>query len=120
MKTKDYRMTALQAPPTTEHRAALTRKRRFRISFYSKSSEPSQLPPFAYAVSGTVLGHTKFIAYLHTYDEAEAQYQVRDSFDVEQVECIDYNWDGIDPETLRGTITDVRPKGFFSRLFSGW
>lgn len=92
---------------------------RYRIAFYSLRQEPLALPGFAYEVAGCVLGHTKFIAYVMAGDQTEAEYAIRDAFEVAQVECIDFGWHGLQYETLRGTLTEVRPRGWLPRLL-GW
>lgn len=113
---------ALHAVPDKAVKLSKKGKRggdRYRIAFYSLRQEPLTLPGFAYEVAGCVLGHTKFIAYVLAGDQTEAEIVIRDAFDVAQVECIDYGWHGLQYETLRGTLTEVRPRSWLARLF-GW
>lgn len=104
----------LFASPTVEHRGAKLRK--FTVTFYSQSSEPESLPNFSYAVVGTVLGHTKFLAYVEAEDPQHAAYGVHAFFEVAQVDCVDDGHRSAEGAPLRGTVAVARPRGFLSRI----
>ncbi len=95
------------------------KRRRFTVTFYCLSSEPSSLPSFAYAVAGTVLGHTKFFAYLETEDPQQAAYQINAFFDVAQVECVSDGWLTMQDAPLRGTVASATPRSLLQRIFGG-
>lgn len=95
------------------------KRRRFTVTFYCLSSEPGSLPSFAYAVAGTVLGHTKFLAYMETEDPQQAAYQINAFFDVAQVESVSDDWLTIQDAPLRGTVASTTPRSLLQRLFGG-
>ena len=95
------------------------KRRRFTVIFYCLSSEPNSLPSFAYAVAGTVLGHTKFLAYMEAEDPQQASYQINAFFDVAQIESVADDWQSMQDAPLRGTVASATPRGWFSRLFGG-
>lgn len=96
-----------------------TKRRRFTVTFYCVSSEPNSLPSFPYAVVGSVLGHTKFLAYMEAEDPQQASYQINAFFDVAQVECVSDDWQSMQDAPLRGTVASSTPRGWLSRLFGG-
>lgn len=93
------------------------KQRRFTVAFYCVSSEPSSLPSFPYAVAGTVLGHTKFLAFMEAEDPTQAAYNVNAYFDVAQVESVDDGWRAMPDAPLRGTVATSAPRSFLARLF---
>lgn len=93
--------------------------RKLTVTFYSEQAEPNSLPDFAYAVAGTVLGHTKFLAYVEAEDPSQAAYGINAFFEVAQVESVSDGWCSFQDAPLRGTVAATRPRGFFSRLFGG-
>lgn len=97
----------------------VTLRRKFTVAFYCLSSEPNSLPSFPYAVAGTVLGHTKFLAFMEAEDPTQAAYNVSAYFDVAQVESVEDDWRAMPDAPLRGTVATSTPRGFFSRLFGG-
>lgn len=92
-------------------------RRRFTVAFYCLSSEPNSLPSFPYAVAGTVLGHTKFLAFMEAEDPTQAAYNVSAYFDVAQVESVDDGWRAMPDAPLRGTVATPTPRSFLARLF---
>lgn len=101
----------------TPIRATLARMSKFTVTFYSHSTEPKSLPDFPYAVAGTVLAHTKFLAYVKAESASEAQEKVVEFFDVAQVSSIEAGWNQMEEAPLRGTILPDQPAGLFYRIF---
>jgi len=95
------------------------KRRRFTVSFYCVRPEPNSLPTFAYSVAGTVLGHTKFLAYMEAEDPQQASYQINAFFDVAQIESVADDWHSMQDAPLRGTVASWTPRSLLSRLFGG-
>lgn len=106
-------------PTAAKSRNSPTKPRRFTVTFYCLSSEPGSLPSFAYAVAGTVLGHTKFLAYMEAEDPQQAAYQINAFFDVAQVESVSDDWLSKQDAPLRGTVASTTPRSLLQRLFGG-
>lgn len=104
----------LFVPTTAESRPVKLRK--FTVTFYSQNSEPDSLPNFSYAVVGTVLGHTKFLAYVEAEDPQHASYGVNAFFEVAQIDCVADGHQAIEGAPLRGTVAAAHPRSFLSRL----
>lgn len=104
---------------STEPQQKAVKRRRFTVLFYCVNSEPSSLPSFPYTVAGTVLGHTKFLAYMEAEDPQQAAYQINAFFDVAQVESVSDDWQSMQDAPLRGTVASSTPRSLFSRLFGG-
>lgn len=113
--TRAVHATIRPKPTTALHRPGKAKK--FSVTFYSKDTEPLSLPNFAYAIAGTVLGHTKFVAYVQAEDPAQAAYRVNDYFEVAQIDLVEAGWTSMLDAPLRGTIvTNITP-GFWARIF---
>lgn len=93
-----------------------TRQNKYTITFYSSHSQPKGLPPFSYAVVGSVLGNTKFQAFLTAPSPADAAYAVSDYFLVVDVETVQAGYAGIAEAPLRGTIVPDEPTTVFGRI----
>ena len=93
-----------------------TRQNKYTITFYSSHSQPKGLPPFSYAVVGSVLGNTKFQAFLTAPSPADAAYAVSDYFLVVDVETVQAGYAGIAEAPLRGTIVPDEPTTFLGRI----
>lgn len=93
-----------------------TRQNKYTITFYSSHPQPKGLPPFSYAVVGSVLGNTKFQAFLTAPSPADAAYAVSDYFLVVDVETVQAGYAGIAEAPLRGTIVPDEPTTVFGRI----
>ena len=113
--TREVHATRRPKLSTVEYRPGKAKK--FSVTFYSKDTEPLSLPNFAYAIAGTVLGHTKFVAYVQAEDPAQAAYRVNDYFEVAQIDLVEAGWTNMQDAPLRGTIATTHTPGFWSRIF---
>lgn len=84
---------------------------RFAVCFYSRRNTPLLFPPFTYAVIGTVMEHTKILAFVEAHCHSGAMIEVDNYFgEAVHIESVEDGWQRMESvrDSLRGNISEVQ------------